>query len=425
MLTHHLENKRQNYSTPQQKSAKQLKAQSPDFVDKRPVAALQAKFQAWANEGNTPKEQFITQLKSYAKAAAQRKGMAKGEKPIQRMEEEELLQGKFKPIQRMEEEELLQGKFKPIQRMEEEELLQGKFRTTPIQRKEKEGRYSLANLGKKATSIQRKSNNTGLPDNLKSGIENLSGLAMDDVKVHYNSAKPAQLQAHAYAQGTEIHLEAGQEKHLPHEAWHVVQQKQGRVRPTMQMKGGVQVNDDAGLEKEADVMGARALQNGSPKQLKRNNWNNFGKNRVLQKMKLSTPLGYIFSSFAFDNKHIRDSVSVEQAKTARDARTDLSSKIPNTIVEKQAFIDTVGNCLITSPTFELSIPSKKAYSAKLLKRKTTKKGHDEWDVIETNKVKVSGFWGKDRWGNDKFIINHMFPTVHTAAQIYDAQFPEL
>jgi len=108
--------------------------------------------------------------------------------------------------------------------------------------------------------IQKKANNTGLPDNLKSGIENLSGHAMDDVKVHYNSDKPAQLNAHAYAQGSEIHLASGQEKHLPHEAWHVVQQKQGRVKPTMQMKGKVNVNDDDGLEKEADVMGTRTLQ---------------------------------------------------------------------------------------------------------------------------------------------------------------------
>ena len=108
--------------------------------------------------------------------------------------------------------------------------------------------------------IQKKENNTGLPDNLKTGMENLSGMSLDDVKVHRNSDKPAQLQAHAYAQGTDIHLGSGQEKHLPHEAWHVVQQKQGRVKPTMQMKGNVNVNDDAGLEKEADVMGSKALQ---------------------------------------------------------------------------------------------------------------------------------------------------------------------
>lgn len=108
--------------------------------------------------------------------------------------------------------------------------------------------------------IQRKENNTGLPNNLKSGIENLSGFSMDDVKVHYNSDKTAQLQAHAYAQGTEIHLASGQEKHLPHEAWHVVQQKQGRVKPTKQLKGKVNINDDAALEQEADLMGEKAIQ---------------------------------------------------------------------------------------------------------------------------------------------------------------------
>ena len=99
-----------------------------------------------------------------------------------------------------------------------------------------------------------------MPDSLKSGVENLSGISMDDVQVHYNSDKPSQLQAHAYAQGTDIHIAPGQEKHLPHEAWHVVQQKQGRVQPTMQMMGKVNINDDAGLENEADVMGAKAMQ---------------------------------------------------------------------------------------------------------------------------------------------------------------------
>jgi hypothetical protein len=109
------------------------------------------------------------------------------------------------------------------------------------------------------SSIQKKANNTGLPDNLKSGIEDLSGHSMDDVKVHYNSNNPAQLQALAYAQGANIHIAPGQEKHLPHEAWHVVQQKQGRVRPTLQMKTGVNVNDDKVLEREADVMGEKAI----------------------------------------------------------------------------------------------------------------------------------------------------------------------
>ena len=102
-------------------------------------------------------------------------------------------------------------------------------------------------------------NNTGMPDNLKSGIENLSGFSMDDVRVHYNSSKPATVQALAYTQGTDIHVAPGQEKCLPHEAWHVAQQMAGRVSPTTNING-MPVNDNAALEHEADVMGEKAVQ---------------------------------------------------------------------------------------------------------------------------------------------------------------------
>lgn len=126
------------------------------------------------------------------------------------------------------------------------------------------------NYAQRNNPIQNKNNNTGLPDGLKTRMENLSGISLDDVKVHRNSDKPAQLHAHAYAQGTDIHLASGQEKHLPHEAWHVVQQKQGRVKPTMQLKGKINVNDNAGLEKEADVMGVKSLQGNTTPSLKPN-----------------------------------------------------------------------------------------------------------------------------------------------------------
>ncbi len=106
--------------------------------------------------------------------------------------------------------------------------------------------------------IQTQSENkTGLPDSLKAGIESLSGMAMDDVKVHYNSSEPAKLQAYAYTEGTNVHVASGQEKHLPHEAWHLVQQKQGRVKPSVQLKG-IDANIDFFLEKEANIMGAKA-----------------------------------------------------------------------------------------------------------------------------------------------------------------------
>lgn len=118
-------------------------------------------------------------------------------------------------------------------------------------------------------SIQRRSdgraapvNETGMPDQLEAGIEALSGMNMSAVRVHHNSDKPAQLSALAYAQGNDIHLAPGQEQHLPHEAWHVVQQRQGRVRETMQM-AGVGLNDEVELEREADSVGARAAQRGA------------------------------------------------------------------------------------------------------------------------------------------------------------------
>ncbi|WP_437765356.1 DUF4157 domain-containing protein [Sorangium sp. So ce764] len=102
-------------------------------------------------------------------------------------------------------------------------------------------------------------NRTGLPDSLKTGIERLSGLPMNDVRVNYNSTAPAQLQALAYTQASEIHVAPGQERHVPHEAWHVVQQKRGRVRATAQLLGR-RLNDEPALEREADTMGARAAQ---------------------------------------------------------------------------------------------------------------------------------------------------------------------
>ncbi len=173
-------------------------------------------------------------------------------------EDEEPLQSKMsETIQRLEpeEEEPLQGKMAElVQRQEipeEEDPLQGKMIGT-VQRQE---------ILEEEEPLQKKSeNNTGMPDNLKAGVESLSGIDMSDVRVHYNSDKPAQVGALAYTQGTNIHVAPGQEKHLPHEAWHVVQQMQGRVKPTLQMKGEVNINDDVCLEDEATRMGNKAVQ---------------------------------------------------------------------------------------------------------------------------------------------------------------------
>jgi hypothetical protein len=142
-----------------------------------------------------------------------------------------------------------------------ERTVQTKLSTgTPNDVYEQENDRVIGQVMTPPDAATQRPNRTGLPDGLKAGVESLSGISLDSVNVHYNSSQPAQLNALAYTQGSDIHVAPGQEGHLPHEAWHVVQQAQGRVQPTMQMKDGVRVNDDQGLEQEADVMGRRAEQ---------------------------------------------------------------------------------------------------------------------------------------------------------------------
>lgn len=84
------------------------------------------------------------------------------------------------------------------------------------------------------------------------------------VRVHEGGAAPA-MGALAYTQGTDVHFAPGQyAPHSPggqeligHELAHVVQQSEGRVAATTQYKGAG-LNDDAGLEAEADRWGAQA-----------------------------------------------------------------------------------------------------------------------------------------------------------------------
>jgi len=162
-------------------------------------------------------------------------------KTIQKAPEEEELQ--MKTIQRagMEEEEEMQ--MKTAQRAsEEEEELQMKATTN-------------ANIASSMAYVNSGSQSI-LPQNIQAGIMEHSGMDTSNVKVHYNSEKPAQLQAHAYTQGNDIHVAKGQEQYLGHEAWHVVQQRQGRVTPTKSLKG-IGINDNSSLEHEADVMGEK------------------------------------------------------------------------------------------------------------------------------------------------------------------------
>ena len=146
----------------------------------------------------TLSENSARQAKQYTSLEASPRQLAlRSKSKTLQSSQEELMQRKFKTAQRVEEDELLQGKVKTAQRVEEDELLQGKFKTAQRVQDEE--------------LLPSKQNDTGLPDNLKSGIEALSGISMDEVRVHYNSPKPAQLNAHAYAQGNDIHVGSGRE----------------------------------------------------------------------------------------------------------------------------------------------------------------------------------------------------------------------
>lgn len=104
----------------------------------------------------------------------------------------------------------------------------------------------------------------GLPSSIQRGVENLSGYSMSDVKVFHNSPEAETMGVSGFTQGSEIHLGTGQEQHLAHEAWHVAQQKRGDVTPEIQMKGD-SANANSRLEREADVMGQRALRETGPR----------------------------------------------------------------------------------------------------------------------------------------------------------------
>lgn len=210
-------------------------------------------------------------------------------------------------------------------------------------------------------SVLQRENHTGMPDALKDGIENLSGYSMDDVRVHYNSEKPFQLQAYAYAQGTDIHLAPGQERHLPHEAWHVVQQKQGRVKPNLQFKG-TDVNDQSSLETEADLMGSKAL-------------HYTGSERALSSVSLQ---GNHTVQRVINAKSLTEFVTEQQELQKREKKLEKSAR------QKQEIP-------LSEPVENVSLPEEQVSSpsAKKKKRKKKKKKGKETDIPVENEVPVT------------------------------------
>ncbi|BDS12677.1 hypothetical protein [Aureispira anguillae] len=144
---------------------------------------------------------------------------------------------------------------------------------------------------------QSEENSTGLPDELKTNLENMSGMALDHVKVHYNSSKPAKLGAYAYAKFPNIYIAPGQEKYLPEEAWHMVQQMQGRVGATQNVNG-TPINDNPSLEKEAIQEGKKAA-NSIQQNKKKDLVQKKGQQGVVQRAKIEKKSHY--GTFSVDD----------------------------------------------------------------------------------------------------------------------------
>ena len=106
-------------------------------------------------------------------------------------------------------------------------------------------------------SVASESRPHGLPPVLRAQVEKLSGVDLSGVVVHRGSDRPARVGAEAYTKGQDIYLGPSGDQHLPHEAWHVVQQATTRIAATTR-EGGVPINDDERLEREADAMGTQA-----------------------------------------------------------------------------------------------------------------------------------------------------------------------
>ena len=104
----------------------------------------------------------------------------------------------------------------------------------------------------------------GLPITLSNQIQTLLGVDPAQAVLHKNSSKAAEIGALAFVRGHEIHFAPGKfnpntregKELIVHEFTHYKQQLQGLVQPTSEI-AGMPLNDDAGLEGEADAMAAK------------------------------------------------------------------------------------------------------------------------------------------------------------------------
>lgn len=234
-----------------------VKNDALEMPDNRQMSAMQAKMletmQRQEDEEEPVQGKFTTQLQEEDDELAQGKFVSQ----LQGDDEEELMQGKFTAQLQEEDDELLQGKFTTqMQGEDEEELLQGKF----VSQLHADTEPVSAPGGEPAHDDK-----TGLPDDVRQGMEEAIGGNFSSVQFVTESKKAEEVGALAFTQGKNVEFAPGQFKPdttaglelIGHELTHVDQQDKGTVEPTMEI-GEMLVNDDKSKETEADDKGKAA-----------------------------------------------------------------------------------------------------------------------------------------------------------------------
>lgn len=110
-------------------------------------------------------------------------------------------------------------------------------------------------------------NSNGMSEETLNKMSNSFGEDFSNVNIHSDSKSAVDVGALAYTQGNDIHFAPGQydpasssgQSLLGHELTHIVQQREGRVQANNEING-MPLNDDKGLEQEADEKGAQVAQ---------------------------------------------------------------------------------------------------------------------------------------------------------------------
>ena len=143
----------------------------------------------------------------------------------------------------------------------------------PVQRKEEAPSKSMApppfalnssSSPEKEESASTSGGGNKLPEPVKEKMNAALGMDFSDVNIHANSGKAESVGALAYAQGKDVHFAGGQynpnsqkgQELLAHELAHVKQQSEGKVAAKSEV-GGMPLNEDKHLEKEADDAAAK------------------------------------------------------------------------------------------------------------------------------------------------------------------------